>query len=235
MAQLPEATEGPANQAFFREVEEELSYDRMMAFFRRWGRMVMWGIAACLAAFAGVLGWQSHLHGVAGEQSEAYAAAIKDVTANNLAGAPPKLAPLITNANEGYRGSAGLLSAALIAKKGDTKGAISAYKALAADTSLDDTWRNTALIRQTLLEYDALAPDVVIDRLKPLAVKGNPWFGTAGELVAIAYVKQNKLDVAGKLFASIAAEPTVPQTISERARQMAFSLGADVPSPTKDK
>ena len=119
------------------------------------------------------------------------------------------------------------MKAGAAARKGDSKAAIAAYKAMADDGSLDQPYRDLALIRQTTLEYESLAPQQVIDRLKPLAVEGAPWFGSAGELVAIAYMKMRKPDLAGPLFAAMAKDRNVPQSIRSRARQMAGLLGVD--------
>jgi hypothetical protein len=67
----------------------------------------------------------------------------------------------------------------------------------------------------------------VIARLKPLAKPGNPWFGSAGELVAMAYLKEGKKDLAGPLFAAIAKDEDAPKSMRSRARQMAGVLGYD--------
>jgi hypothetical protein len=67
----------------------------------------------------------------------------------------------------------------------------------------------------------------VIDRLKPLAVAGNPWFGSAGELVALAYLKQNKPELAAPIFAAMAKEKDMPASLRSRAVQMAGALGVD--------
>jgi len=72
-----------------------------------------------------------------------------------------------------------------------------------------------------------LPPQQIIDRLKPLATPGNPWFGSAGEMVGMAYLKQNKRNLAGPLFAAIAKDEDVPQTLRSRARQLAGLLGYD--------
>ena len=64
-------------------------------------------------------------------------------------------------------------------------------------------------------------------RLKALAVPGNPWFGSAGELVGMAYLKQGKPDLAGPLFASISRDKDTPETLRRRARQLAGLLGVD--------
>jgi hypothetical protein len=70
----------------------------------------------------------------------------------------------------------------------------------------------------------------VINRLQPLAVTGNPWFGSAGELTAMAMLKQNRVGEAKRLFAAIAADRTVPQSLRDRAGQIAGTLGAAVPA-----
>ena len=63
--------------------------------------------------------------------------------------------------------------------------------------------------------------------MKPLAVAGNPWFGSAGELVALAYQKMGKVDLAGPLFAAMAKDKNVPETIRTRALRLAGLLGVD--------
>ena len=83
------------------------------------------------------------------------------------------------------------------------------------------------MIRQTTIQFDALSPAQVIDRLKPLAVAGGPWFGSAGELVAMAYLRQGRRELAGPLFGAIARDPGAPATIRSRATQMAGIAGVD--------
>ena len=94
---------------------------------------------------------------------------------------------------------------------------------------------DTVLIRQTAAEFDSIKPELVVTRLRPLAAKGNPWFGSAGEMVAAAYLKMGKAELAGKMFADIGKDENVPETIRSRAVQMAGSLGVDsAPLPTKE-
>ena len=76
-------------------------------------------------------------------------------------------------------------------------------------------------------EFDTIPPQQVIAKLKPLAVPGHPWFGSAGELTALAYVKMGKDNLAGPIFAQIAKQEGLPQTLRSRAQQMAGALGID--------
>jgi hypothetical protein len=66
-----------------------------------------------------------------------------------------------------------------------------------------------------------------VARLKPLAEPGKPWFGSAGELLASAYLKQGRKDLAGPLLAAIAKDQTVPASLRARTRQLAGLLGVD--------
>jgi hypothetical protein len=77
------------------------------------------------------------------------------------------------------------------------------------------------------IRFDSLPPQQVIDRLKPLAVPGNAWFGSAGELVGMAYLKQGKPELAGPLFAAIGKNTEVPSSLRSRMRQVAGQLGYD--------
>jgi hypothetical protein len=118
--------------------------------------------------------------------------------------------------------------------KNDLKGAAAAYAAIAADMSVAQPFRDVALIRQTASEFDTLKPEQVVDRLKPLAIEGKPWFGSAGEMTAIAYLKMNKNREAGMLFAAMAKDEGVPESIRSRSVQLASVLGVDV-TPAGDK
>ena len=119
--------------------------------------------------------------------------------------------------------------------KDDFSGAAKIYGEVASDTSVPQPWRDLALIRQTAAEFDSIKPELVVTRLRPLAAKGNPWFGSAGEMVAAAYLKMGKAELAGKMFADIGKDENVPETIRSRAVQMAGSLGVDsAPLPTKE-
>jgi hypothetical protein len=120
-----------------------------------------------------------------------------------------------------------LVEANLLGEDGETKKAIAVYAKVAGDDSLPQTFRDLALIRQLSAEFDSIPPEQVIARLKPLATAGHPYFGSAGELTALAYVKMGKDNMAGPIFAQIAKQDDLPQTLRSRSQQMAGALGID--------
>jgi len=214
------------NDAFLREVDEELRRDELVNVWRRYGRWIIVAVIAALAAFGGWLYWQHYQQQRAGSEGEKLLAAYDQLAANKDAQAAPTLTELGASRSPGYRAAAKFSQADVLLKKNDLKGAAARFAEVAADNSIAQPFRDLALIRQTSAEYDSLKPQVVVDRLRPLAQKGNPWFGSAGALVAIAYLQMNRPELARTLFNQMSADENVPQSIRDRAVQMASTLGA---------
>ena len=223
------------NDVFMREVDEELRRDEMIAFGRKYGRWIAILVVLFLVVLGGSLYWRYHKQQVAGAHGEQFQAALDSLGSGKVDEAAKPLGELAQSGSDGYRAMAMFTQADLLLKKNDLKGAAAKFAQIANDSSLAKPFRDLALIRQTSAEYDSLKPQVVIDRLRPLAVKGNPWFGSAGEMVAIAYLQENQRDRAGKLFSEIAQDDAVPDSIRQRAVQMAASLTADAGDVNKDK
>ena len=154
----------------------------------------------------------------------------RDVGTGNVAKAPAQLDELAKSGSKAIRASALFTSAAIALEKNDHKTAIAKYREIAGDGDFPQPYRDAALIRQTALEFDQIKPDEVISRLEPFAKPGKPWFGTAGEMTALAMIKQGKKDQAGRLFAAIAKDKGVPESIRGRAVQIAGTLGVDASS-----
>jgi hypothetical protein len=117
--------------------------------------------------------------------------------------------------------------AALALRANDRKTAIGLYQQVEDDGGLPQPYRDLAVVRRTMTEFDQLKPDEIITRLAPLAQAGKPFFGSAGEMTAMAMLNKGDRNGAGQLFARIAADKQVPQSIRARAVQLAGSLGVD--------
>lgn len=223
MAQTPEI-----NETFRREVDENLRRDRMSDFVRKNGKWLIVAIVLFLAASGGAIWWQHYRQQRSERQAEQLSETFHNIGNGNLADAPRQLDQLSKNGSVALRASALFTSAGLAIQQNDLKLAIAKYRELAADNSLPQPYRDIASIRQTALEFDQIPPQDVIARLEPLAKPGKPWFGSAGEMTALALIKQGKKDQAGQLFGAIAKDKNVPDGIRGRAVQIAGSLGIDV-------
>lgn len=216
------------NESFYREVDEELRRDQVRSYWERYGKLFIAGVLLLLAAIAGYLWWQNQQRVEAGKQAAQLIQAMDEAEAGNKAAAGPKLDSLAKSDSPGYRAAALLSKASLAIQANDLAGAAALYRQMADNAEFARPYRDLALVRLTHIEFDALMngkAQTVIDRLKPLAVAGNPWFGSAGEMVGIAYMKLNKPREAAAVFSALAKDAKAPGSIRDRARDMAESLG----------
>lgn len=215
------------DETFVREVDENLRRDQLNEFFRKNGAWVIAAVILFLLVSGGMIWWRQHQVQVAQGEVEKLAQVYKDIGGGNVAEAPKQLDELSDSHSKAVRASARFARAALALQQNDTKQAIAIYNQIAADKGLPDPYRDAALVRGTTLQFDQLQPQEVISRLQPLAKPGEPWFGSAGEVTAMAMLKQGKRQDAGQLFLAIARDKTVPDAIRGRAAQLAGSLGVD--------
>lgn len=223
----PKDKKALSDEAFMREVDDAVRAGDLQSFWTRYGRWLLLLVIAGIAAFGGYIWWSNQQQLQAEEQGEIFVDAIDKLEADDEKGALAKLAEIKKTGSPAYRAMAELIEANLAMEKGNRKEGIAAYKKIAGDGGLPDSFRNLALIRQITAEFDSMKPQEVIDQLKPLSQPGNPWFGSAGEMTAISYMKMGKEDLAGPIFAQIAKQDGLPESLRTRARQMAGSLGID--------
>lgn len=215
------------NEVFYREVDDELRRDQMANMWNRYGLAIIAGILLLLVAIGGGIYWKHRQAVNAGEQAEKLSALFEDIQIGKTKDAGPKLDQIAKEGNEGYRVAALLTKADIAVQSGDDAAAAATFKSIAENDDFAQPYRDLALIRQTAVEFDKLAPAKIVERLKPLAVAGNPWFGSAGEMVALAYLKENKPELAAPIFAAMAKDAALPPSLRSRAVQMAGSLGVD--------
>lgn len=214
-------------EAFVREVDENLRRDQMADMAKSYGKWIITAVILFLGAVGGYLYWHNSQQKQASAESEAISAALDKVAAGNSKAAQEELAPLSDSSVDVTRASALLGRAALALRKNDRNTAIDLYKQVEADSGLPQPYRDLALVRRTMTEYDSLKPDEIIARLAPLSQPGKPFFGTTAEMTGMAMLAKGDRKGAGQLFARIADDKQVPQSIRSRAVQLAGSLGVD--------
>lgn len=210
-----------------REVDDALRQDEVMGLMQRYGLIAAVVIAIGLAGFGGYLWWDHTKKQDAFERGEKFVVALDDLGAQNLESAENRLKPLSEGDGDASIVAAKLLRAGIALQDGRANDAIALYKQVAADPQAPQPYRDLATVREVAAGFDKMKPQEVIDRLKPLAVPGNPWFGVAGEMVGLAYLRQDKNDLAGPLFAKIARDKELPQSLRGRSQQLAGLLGVD--------
>ncbi len=228
MALPPEADPG---EAFIREVDEEFRRDQVAHFWTRYGRWLLIALGVFLLGLAGWLYWREEQKRIAGDFGAELLQAADALEASNIERAGPIVAKAATAPQPGYEAVGRLTQAAIAVREGKTAEAATLYGAIAADTGIAEPFRELAAIRQLMLQFDTLPNETLIARLQPLAKAGSPWFGSAGEMLAVAHMRAGNPERAAPIFAAIAKDTNVPATIRARTGQMASMLGAS-PLPT---
>lgn len=224
MALPPDQTD----DSFIREVDEEYRRDRLAQAWNKYGRWMMIGVGLFLILLAAGLWWHEERKRQAGILGEEYGQALEKVSAANVAGAEPLLAKVEADGGPGYEVLVKMTRAAAAARVRDTDKAAKLYAEAAADSGAAQPFRDLALLQETTLRYDTLTPAAAAEKLKPLAVPGSPYFASAAEMLAVAYLRQGKPELAGQLFGQIAKDNSAPPSLRGRASQMASMLGVNV-------
>ena len=227
MAQPPSKTGPSLDDAFLREVDEEVRRDQLGSLWKRWGALIVILVIALLGSLGGWLWWQDQQQKAAGANGEALIQAIDKIGVGDNAGARPLLEELVKEGKGAYPALSRIMQAAdQVAVGEDDKGA-ALLEQVIADQTAAAPLRDAARIKLALLRFDALPPADTIARLKPLAVPGNPWFGLAGEMTALAHVKAGAPEQAKPLLIAIVKDQALPASLRNRSAQLAMSLGVD--------
>ncbi len=210
-----------------REVDDAVRQGDAQDFLSKWGKPLLALLIVGLLGFAGYLYWQNRQEAAMERNSEMLVAGLDQLQAGNLDTAFSSLEELAASGEGGAATAAAMLRAGIAAEQGRSQEAAEMFGAVAASADTPPALRDLAKVREVALRYDELTNQQVIAELQGLARPGQPFFGSAGELVAHAYLEQGDEAEAGALFAQIAKADDVPETLRSRARQLAGVLGVD--------
>lgn len=224
--QSPDQRRAAQEDVLMREVDDAVRQDQYADFAQRYGKPLIGAVVLGLVAFGGYLFWDHRQEAALERESETLVAALDQLQAGNLGSASERLEPLVVQEG-GAATQAALLKAGIAMEQGRAQDAATIYAQVAADGDVPQLVRDLATVREIAATFDSREAGEVVARLKPMAVPGHAYFGSAGELLAMAYLEQGKRQEAGALFASIAKDETQPDSLRSRARQMAGVLGVD--------
>lgn len=210
-----------------REVDDAVRQDQLSTVAKNYGWPLGILLVLGLGSFGGWLYWTDREESRLEQGSEQLITALDAIEAGADGAAVEQLAALSDEGAPGTAAAAMMLRASQSLKDGRIDEAVHFFDQIAADPDAPQPFRDLATIRSVATNFDKMDPQEVVDRLKPLAVPGNPWFGSAGELVGMAYLAQDKPDLAGPLFAEVATNDDVPESLQARTRQIAGLLGYD--------
>lgn len=204
-----------AEDNIFREVDEELRSDRMRALWRRIAPFVIGAAVAIVAVVAVNEGWAWYSNSQSSRSSEELYAALASANGDDLAAAQAELDTLAANGSGGYPVLAEFAKASLLAKSGDTAGAVAAYDAL-ANAQSNVRLRELALLQAATLLVDTGTLADVEARVGTIATDDNPMRRVARELIGLAQFKAGDAAAAKTTFEAILNDPLAQEGIRNR-------------------
>ena len=218
-------TQTAEQEALLREVDDAVRQGDFESFAARYGKPMLGVVALGLAAFGGYLYWDSQREATMEAQSEQLVTAFDQLEAGRADTAESRLEAIEGDGSPAL--SAKMLRAGLAAEKGDTDTATALLAEVIEADNAPEAMRDLARIRRTALLFDTMKPADVVAAMKPLAVPGEPFFASAGELLGHAYLAQGKEAEAGALFGEIARNENTPEGARVRLRNLAGIYGVD--------
>lgn len=211
----------------FREVEEELRRERVQELWNRYGTYFL---IAAVAVVAGV--WSGRFYfdrqqATAAAAGAAYDEALDFVSKSKPAEAVTAFEKLAGSGPAGYAALAKMQLAAAHLKAGEKAKAAEALQSLADSQSADQTLRQIASLQLAMLKIGDGAFTEAENRLNDLAADTSPWRANARELIAVAALKQGKLDAARSALELVLADPTAPAGVRSRVQVLLGTIVAN--------
>ena len=206
------------NESFIDEVTEEVRRDKLFAIFRRYG----WIGVVLVVAIVGGAAWTEWQKVQSTARAESFGDAV--TAALTLETPEARIAALKAVPNSGDQ--AGLLQLMLASDPGkDRTGALAALDAVAADAALDNSYRDLAVLRRTIL---AGADAPLADRrtaLEAITAPGRPYRTLALEQLAYLLVEEGKTPQAIDALRALTKDQDASQGLRARAEQVILALG----------
>lgn len=219
------------SDSIFREVDEDVRRDQLLALWRNYGKYLVSGLVAIVAGVLSFQLWQDHREGRMREEAGIYMDAV------SAAGdaEPVVAARLLEEAAASLDGGYGLLvdlrRAHALREAGRMEEALDIYDSV-SDRAAPPVLSAyvTYMAAGAALKLDN--PDAVIARIEPLAVPDSPLYYSLTELLGAAYLQAGDAAGARAQFAALNEDPEAPPQIAARAEEMLAVLGgSEMPAP----
>jgi hypothetical protein len=205
----------------FREIDEELRRDNLLALWTRYARYIIAVVVLVLVAAGGIAAWRSHQLSLRQAESARFASGMALARAGKASDAAMVFGTIAKDGG-GYGVLASFEGAALLKKSGDSQKAAAAYDRIAEESSVSPVFRGLATVL-SVMQNDT-DPKTTIARLEPLTAAGSPWRPTALELSAAAELKLGNNKAALSTYKTLADDLAAPRDLRARAAEMVAAL-----------
>jgi hypothetical protein len=213
----------------FQEIDDEVRRERFLQFWQRYQVLIL---GAAVLIILGVAGWRGYLWWETRNAAEAgakFEAAMTLATDGKHAEAEKAFAAIGKTGSGSYRTLARLRAASELAAS-DRAAAVKLYDSIAADSSVQSTFRELARLHGAMLLLDTAKFSDMKERLEPLASASQPFHHTARELLAFAAWRVGDTAALKKWVEAIVTDPQSPSGTRSRAEMLLTLAAPDLKS-----
>lgn len=209
----------------FHEVDEEVRRDRYNKFWKEYGGYIIAAAAALVLGVTASVGWREYNEQRRQEDSDRFTAAAALASDGQQRAAASAFEALASEAQAGYALLARFRVADALKEAGDTEGAIQTFEAIAADTGVEDLYRDLAALLAAMHMIDNGDPDELRRRLAALMVADGVWRHSARELSGALALRVGDKELAKTEFQTLADDLGAPPGARARATEVLQILG----------
>ncbi|HLW27961.1 MAG TPA: tetratricopeptide repeat protein [Kiloniellales bacterium] len=208
---------------FFREIDEEVRRDQLLATWRKYRVLIIGAVAAVILGVAGFQAWQAYEQRQRVAAAERYAIAEAQLEAGERAQALQRFAQMADPDDKAYGLLAAFELARLAAEDGNAQLALETWGSV-AEGSAPQAYRDAAILAAASFRIDQGEVEEGEAMLEPLTEAGRPYRALALELSAVAALAREDLDAARSRLEGLQADIEAPAGTRQRAGEMVGTL-----------
>ncbi|MBT6088722.1 MAG: tetratricopeptide repeat protein [Rhodospirillaceae bacterium] len=230
----PDDEEEGAVDAFLTEVESELRDEQIQKLWDRYKVWIYGAMAGLVVAVAAFQYWQGQVEERLTQQADSFARATEQLVDGNPDAALAELTAVVEQGGP-YGALADLQRAGILLEQDKLQDAISIYRTLSTDSSIDFVFSDLATLLWGIHGLDSEDPAVLEDAIGSLTDPSNAYSYSALELMALLSARRGDLDEARTILEQLLEDTNTPAAIKARAGELAAvynsPLGAAPPRP----
>ena len=212
-------TEETFQDAFIREVDEDLKNESMKKLWDKYGLFITIFVVVALSlavSYESIKAWYIHR---AENWSDTYAVALNLQNQGKYDESMEALNVIINNKIGAFADLAKMQQVNVLLDQGKEEEALSILVTIANDKNFNKQLRDLAIIKLASHKLDTATSEEIKTILEPVA-DDNAWYGTAQEMLATVAVRDGNIEEAKKIYQSLLDNTSVSDELKNRVRDI---------------
>ena len=212
-------TEETQQDAFIREVDEDLKNESMKKLWDKYGLFITICVVVALSlavSYESIKAWYIKR---AENWSDTYAVALNLQNQGKYDESLAALNVIIDGKFGAFADLAKMQQVNVLSDQGKEEEAIIALGTIANDKDFNKQLRDLAIIKLASHKLDTATSEEIKNILEPIA-SDNAWYGTAQEMLAIVAVRDGNIEEAKNIYQSLLDNTSVSDELKNRVRDI---------------